>query len=207
MKMSGVRIALIVMLLSGLVRINPPGLANRFILETSEPVVTRDLAASPADDPDPRDETSIAVSPINDQIIVGVSKDIVGGGDPQVRGNTRVAYYFSSDGGQTWGNGLLGLDTPQKTWGRASDPAVGADLNGNFYLCALMLDNTNFDSSVYVFKSTDAGHTFGDPSPVVLDIANPTPRLIDRCCMRVDTSPSSQFKNTVYAVWTMKALQ
>ena len=55
MKMLGVRIALILVLLSGLVRINPPGSANRSILETSEPVVTFDLAASPADDPDPRE--------------------------------------------------------------------------------------------------------------------------------------------------------
>ena len=207
MKMFSVRIALVALLLAGIIGLNPPGSANPLLSESSEPVITLDLAASPADDPDPRNETSIAVSPQNDQIIVGVSKDIVGGGDPQVRGATRVAYYFSSDGGRTWGNGLLGLETPEKFWGRASDPSVAADLAGNFYVCALMLDNTNFDSSVYVFKSTDAGRTFGDPSPVVLDIANPHPRLIDKCYMTVDTSPSSQFKNSVYAVWTTKALQ
>jgi hypothetical protein len=136
-----------------------------------------------------------------------VSKDIVGGGDPQVRGITRVAYYFSSDGGHTWGNDLLGLDTPEKTWGRASDPSVAADLDGNFYICTLMLDNSNFDTSVYVFKSTDAGRTFGSPSPVTLDIANPNPRLIDKCYMTVDASPSSPFKNTVHVVWSVKAIQ
>lgn len=207
MKMFYIRLALIVLLLSCSLRLNPPGSANLLFAEPNGPNLTLDLSASPADDPDPRNETSIAVSPRNDQIIVGVSKDIVGGGDPLVRGITRVAYYFSSDGGHTWGNSLLGLETPQKVWGRASDPSVAADLDGNFYICALMLDNSNFDSSVYVFKSTDGGHTFSDPSPVTLDIANPNPRLIDKCYMTVDTSPSSPFKNTVHAVWSVKAIQ
>lgn len=207
MKMFYLRLILIVLLLSCSIRLNPAGSAARLPEEPGGPRLVLDLPASPADDPDPRDETSIAVSPINDQMIVGVSKDIVGGGDPLVRGITRVAYYFSSDGGQTWGNNLLGLETPQKVWGRASDPSVAADLNGNFYICALMLDNSNFDTSVYVFKSTDGGRTFGDPSPVVLDIANPNPRLIDKCYLTVDASASSPFKNTVYAVWTMKAIQ
>lgn len=207
MKMFYLRLILVVLLLSCSIRLNPPGSAARLPAEPPAPRVVLDLAASPAGDADPRDETSIAVSPINDQLIVGVSKDIVGGGDPLVRGVTRVAYYFSSDGGRTWGNNLLGLETPQKVWGRASDPAVAADLNGNFYICALMLDNSNFDTSVYVFKSTDGGRTFGDPSPVVLDIANPNPRLIDKCYMTVDASASSPFKNTVYAVWTIKAIQ
>lgn len=207
MKMFYLRLVLVALLLSCLIRLNPPGSAARLPEEPGGPRLVFDLPASPAGDPDPRDETSIAVSPINDQVIVGVSKDIVGGGDPQVRGITRVAYYFSSDGGRTWANNLLGLETPQKVWGRASDPSVAADLNGNFYICALMLDNSNFDTSVYVFKSTDGGRTFGDPSPVVLDIANPSPRLIDKCYMTVDVSASSPFKNTVYAVWTMKAIQ
>jgi hypothetical protein len=207
MKMFYLRLALTVLLLSCLIRLNPPGSANLLLPETNGPSLVLDLPVSSADDPDPRDETSIAVSPVNDQIIVGVSKVIVGGGDPQVRGITRVAYYFSSDGGRTWGTSLLGLETPQKVWGRASDPSVAADLDGNFYICALMLDNSNFDTSVYVFKSTDGGRTFGDPSPVVLDIANPNPRLIDKCFMTVDASASSPFKNTVYAAWTIKAIQ
>lgn len=202
-----VRVVLILLLLSCSQQLNPAGSANRLLAKPDAPALALDLPASPADDPDPRDETSIAVSPRNDQIIVGVSKDIVGGGDPLVRGATRVAYYFSSDGGRTWGNALLGLETPEKTWGRASDPSVAADLDGNFYICALMLDNSNFDTSVYVFKSTDGGRTFGNPSPVTLDIANPNPRLIDKCYMTVDTSPSSPFKNTVYAVWSVKAIQ
>jgi hypothetical protein len=163
-----------------------------------------EVMVSPISDPDPRDETPIAVSPKNDQVIVGASKVIQGGATvANGQGHTLVAYYFSSDGGSTWGNGLIGLDTPQKTWGRESDPSVAADLDGNFYLCVLMLDNSSFDTGVYVFKSTDGGRTFGNPTPVVFDIGNTVnPRRADKCYMTVDASPSSQFKNTVYAVWT-----
>lgn len=151
---------------------------------------------------DPRNETSIAVGTKNDQIIVGASKLIDGGGS-NPRGNTRVAYYYSSDGGRTWGNNVLGLETPQKTWGRASDPSVVSDLDGNFYLCALMLDNASFDSGVYVFKSIDGGRTFNDPVPVVTDIGHPSaPKQVDKCYITVDLSPTSQFKNTIYAIWT-----
>ena len=153
---------------------------------------------------DPRDETSIAVNPQNEQVIVGASKVIVGGASGH--GETRVAYYFSSNGGHTWGNGVLPVETTEKTWGRASDPSVAADLDGNFYLGVLML-GPNFDSSVYVFKSTDNGQTFGNPQPVVLDLNNPSPRLIDKCYISIDTSPTSVFKNTIYAAWVTKVLQ
>ena len=161
-----------------------------------------EVTVSPGTDPDPRDETSIAVSPRNDQVIVGASKVIQGGGTSG-RGDTLVSYYFSSDGGRSWGTGLISLATPEKTWGRASDPSVASDLDGNFYLCVLMLDNSSFDTGVYVFKSVNDGRTFTDPKPVVVDIGNiASPRRADKCYLTVDASPTSQFKNSVYAVWT-----
>lgn len=160
-----------------------------------------EIIASPSADPDPRDETSIAVSPSNDRIIVGASKVIRGGGTAG-RGDTLVDYYFSSDGGRSWGTGQIGLETPEKLWSRATDPSVAADLDGNFYLCVLMLDNSSFDSGVYVFKSTDSGRTFKDPKAVVKDIGSSVIRRADKCYLTVDVSPSSPFKGTLYAVWT-----
>jgi hypothetical protein len=149
---------------------------------------------------DPRNEPSVAVSPISDSIIVGASKVILGGGSGS-SGETRVSYYYSSDSGQTWGSSLLGLVTPQKTWGRATDPSVAADLEGNFYLCVLMLDGASFDTGVYIFKSTDGGKTFADPVAVAVDIGNPNPKRADKCYITVDRSPTSPFKNTIYAIW------
>lgn len=165
------------------------------------PSVDRDLRVSPSSDPDPRNETSIAVSATDDRIVVGASKVIVAAGT-FTSGSQRVAYYYSSDGGQTWGHGVVGLETPQKTWSRCTDPAVASDSNGNFYLSLLMLDDLSFDSGVYVLRSVDGGRTFSDPTPVAFDIGSGgNPKLVDKCYLTVDTSPSSPFRNTIYAAW------
>jgi hypothetical protein len=176
-------------------------LLNTFFSSADAAPSVFEVIASPGADPDPRDEPSIAVSPRNDQIIVGASKVIRGGGTAG-RGDTLVDYYFSADGGHSWGTGQIPLQTPEKTWGRATDPSVVADLDGNFYVCVLMLDNSSFDTGVYVFKSTDSGQTFKDPKPVVTDIGSPTARRADKCYLTVDASSSSPFKGTLYAVWT-----
>jgi hypothetical protein len=197
--MSKVRVVVVAMLIAAFL-IYPVLHRHSTIQADSAPTIF-EAVASPAD-PDPRDETSIAVSPQNEQIIVGASKVIVGGGTSG-RGDTMVSYYFSSDGGHVWGSNLLSLQTPEKTWGRVTDPTVSCDTDGNFYLCVLMLDNFSFDSGVYVFKSTDNGHTFKDPQAVVTDIGNfVNANRADKCSMTVDTSPTSQFKNTIYVVWT-----
>ncbi|MFL6274631.1 MAG: sialidase family protein [Blastocatellia bacterium] len=149
---------------------------------------------------DPRDEPAIAVSRTNPQVIVGASKWVEGGASGN--GNARVAYYYSSDSGHTWGTGVLPLETPQKTWSRAASATIASDLNGTFYLCALMLDNSSFDTGIYVFKSSDNGHTFTSPVPVALDIGSSTaPKLAKQPRLAVDTTATSRFKNTVYAVW------
>jgi hypothetical protein len=200
--MSHTKAALIQLISFCLLATATPGSANHSKIRVEAPTSVVEVSV-PTSGPDPRNETSIAVSLKNDQIIVGVSKLIDGGGGVTGRGNTRVAYYYSSDGGRTWGNGVLGLETPEKTWGRASDPSIVSDLDGSFYLCALMLDNASFDSSVYVFKSVDGGRTFLDPVPVVTDIGNSSaPKQADKCYITVDTSPTSPFKNTIYAIWT-----
>src|SRR5213078_356586 len=113
-------IGLLILISIGTALLIPMGLhgENR---TAADVLVLLETTVSPLSDPDPRDDTSIAVSPKSDQVIVGTSKVIQGGGTVgQV--NSRVAYYFSSNAGGTWGNGLIGLETPQKTWGRAIDP-------------------------------------------------------------------------------------
>lgn len=164
---------------------------------------TLDLRVSPAADFDPRNGTSIAVSPINPQIIVGASKVILGGSNG-FTGNNRIAFYNSSDGGRNWTTSLLNLETPQKTWGRASDPSLTVDTNGTFYLCALLLDNSSFDSGVYVFTSTDGGQNFTNPIPVTFDIGSgSSPKQADKCHITADTSSSSPLKNSLYVVWSL----
>src|ERR1700738_4942215 len=100
----------IILVSIGVALITPGGLhgGNRTIAAVS---AVFEATVSPTSDPDPRDNTSIAASPKSDQVIVGASKVIQGGGGPTLQGNSRVAYYFSSNGGATWGNGLVGLET------------------------------------------------------------------------------------------------
>ena len=162
-----------------------------------------DVRVSSASDPDPRDEASIAVSPINSNVMVATSKVIVGGAANQFFGVSRVAYYFSEDAGNTWGQGLLGLETAERVFTRATNPSVTADLDGNFYIVALMADNASFDNGVYVFKSSDGGRTFLDPRPAFVDVGHPSnPVVVDKCHLAVDTSQTSPFRNTLYAVFT-----
>jgi hypothetical protein len=163
-----------------------------------------DVLVSPAADADPRNETTIAVSPLNQQIIVGASKVIVGGGNG-VTGNTRIAFYHSSDGGRNWATSLLSLETPQKNWGRATSPSITVDANGVFYLCALLLDNSTFDTGVYVFSSTDGGQSFVNPLPVTLDIGSgANPKQAEKSYIWADTSAASPLMNSIYVVWVLR---
>lgn len=189
-------IALLVLCLTG---VCPSGSANRSRVLFVDPPVVTDASVISAIQSEPRNETSIAVSRTNDQIIVGASKWFDGTDQPAGRVNARVAYYYSSDGGRTWGTTVLGLETPQRLWGRAASASVVSDLNGNFYLGVLMRDNASFDSGVYVYKSIDGGRTFNNPALAFIATGN---SFVDKCSITVDTSPTSPFKNTVYAVWT-----
>ena len=178
------------------------GSANRAWVLFEEPPVVTEAPMLSALQSEPRNEPSIAVSRTNAQTIVATSKWFDTTDQPAGRANNRVVYYHSSNGGQTWATSVLGLETPQKTWSRASGASVVSDLDGNFYLGVLMRDNASFDSGVYVFKSVDGGKTFNNPIPAVFDIGNlSAPKIADKCYITVDTSPTSPFKNTVYAIW------
>src|SRR5215471_13930471 len=189
---------------SGLLGLKPFG--NEIRVAADTPSKLADSRVSPAGDLDPHDEPSIAISPADNRIMVAASKVIVGGNDDPIRSVSRVAYYSSSDAGSTWASGgLLTLETPQTTYQLASDPTVAADTDGNFYVAVLMGSSSSsgkFDNGIYVFKSSDGGHTFAQPIPVFFDINNlTTPKLLDKPYLVIDTSPTSQFKNSIYVAW------
>ena len=191
------RFAFIIMFSFCLLAVAPSWLATAPMAQVG---FSLDLRVSPSSDPDPHNQTSIAVSPINDQIIVGASKVIAGGATGL--GTGRIAYYSSSDGGQNWNTTFLGtiagIETPQKVWPRASEPSVASDADGNFYLMVLMLDDPpSRDNGVYIFKSTDGGQTFKDPVAVISNIGNSA--TARQCSITIDKSASSPFKNSIYA--------
>lgn len=176
--------------------------ASRARVLFEEPPVVTETPIVSAIQSDPHNEPSIAVSRTNPQIIVATSKWFDTTDQPAGRANNRIVYYYSSNAGQTWTTNTLGLETPQKAWSRATSATVVSDLDGNFYLGVSMRDNASFDSGVYVFKSVDGGKTFNNPIPAIFDIGNlSAPKISDKCTITVDTSPTSPFKNTVYAAW------
>ncbi len=167
-----VRSAIIALLVFCLMGICPLSSANRARVLFEVPPVVTEASLLSALQSEPRNEPSIAISRTNAQVIVATSKWFDTTDQPAGRANNRTVYYHSSDGGSTWGTSVLGLETPQRTWSRASGATVVSDLDGNFYLGVVMRDNASFDSGVYIFKSIDGGRTFNNPIPAIFDIGN-----------------------------------
>jgi hypothetical protein len=159
---------------------------------------------SPSINPDPHDEPSIAISQVNSNIIVAASNVIAGGAANPFSGTNQVAYYFSSDGGATWGAGLLSLQAPEETFAIASHPFVASDSQGNFYVAALLNQGAGSgtgDAGIYVFESTNQGQTFSQPITVFASIADPSPKVLFQPTLAIDTMATSPFRDTVYVAW------
>lgn len=97
-------------------------------------------------------EPSIALSPKNPKNVVA--------------GAILDRYYWSNDGGRTWGSGAL----KSKTSGVFGDPVLLADWNGNFYYSHLSdPDGRGWSSDklldrIVIQKSSDGGKTYDDGS-------------------------------------------
>jgi hypothetical protein len=170
----------------------------------TSPTLSPQALASPSADPDPHDEPSVAISQVNDKNIVAASNVIVGGQANPTGGISQVAYYFSSDGGATWGSGLLSLQTPQETFDYSCVPSVASDSQGNFYISAFLGKSSSSgstDNGIYVFQSTSGGQSFGQGIPVFTTIGDTTPSVLFEPSLTVDVSPASPFKDTVYVAW------
>ena len=106
-----------------------------------------------------------------------------------VAGANNDTYYFSSDGGFTWGEGTL--TTPYGVWG---DPVVIVDTNGSFYFLHLSLVNWNqWLDRIVCQKSTDGGMTWDDGAYMGLN----SPKQQDKEWAVVDRT-----NNNIYSSWT-----
>ncbi len=109
-------------------------------------------------------------------------------------GYRQVGYGCSFDGGLTWHQDLF-LE-PQYT--RDSDPGLTVDTAGNFYAVILSFDSTDEPNGLFMYKSTDGGMSWSDPTTVI----NGVPGVFeDKELIACDRS-DGQYNGHLYVVWT-----
>ena len=130
----------------------------------------------------PANEVTIAVNPTDPNNLIAGAKDYTLG-EREGREGYRVwsGYYWSNDGGITWGNGLMGYPDIENSvlgiYDEISDPVVAFGPDGTAYYSGLAV---NYESKlipgfpprfvhnvIYVSKSTDGGKTYSQITFVV----------------------------------------
>ena len=167
------------------VPLNPPG--------NNPEIITDFLNVDISNDPAPQNEPSVKISRNDPNRVIAAWRDFRTGVNPPLR---RVGVSLSTDGGETWSVSEL---LPQIIPGAplSSDPAVAVDMDGNFYVVTVSLNESTGDGELWVFKSTDAGENFDQ----VYLIAN-GPGFEDKEYVTTDLNPSSPYANTIYVSWT-----
>lgn len=116
-------------------------------------------------------EPSIAVSPINPDVMVADTNDYNG-----PSGDAWVAYYYSEDGGKTWSKGWIpgypdnpspsNIRSPLYGFDGTGDPVVAYDKDGNCYIAGIAFQRAPSApfpkkySNIWVARSNDGGKTF-----------------------------------------------
>ncbi|MCG6960167.1 T9SS type A sorting domain-containing protein [bacterium BMS3Abin03] len=142
----------------------------------------------------PQNEPSVKISRVNPYRVITAWRDFRTGVNPPLR---RVGYSLSSDGGETWSNSKL-LPQIIPNAALSSDPVVGVDLSGNFYIFTISINDDTGNGELWVFKSTDQGETFDQ----VYQMANDLSAFEDKEWATTDLNASSPYANNLYCSWT-----
>lgn len=151
----------------------------------------------------PQNETSIIFNETN-------FYNLVGGANDYRLTFASPGYYYSTDGGQTWDDGLLPLGGSYDAGG---DPALACDANGNIYYAHISFDygveGSDFpDNGLFVNRSTDGGATWMSSPFIVAQNGDGTgitydqPYVEDKPYIACDALAQSAYQNTVYVSWT-----
>ena len=166
-----------------------------------------------------QNEPSLAQNPTNRLNLIAGSNDEIGepsctnttpSSCPFVNGVSVSGFYASFDGGQTWPSRCQGL-IDLSAFGEFAfgDPAQAFDSRGNAYYGTLAFPNaltatpdelaTGLQADFFVAKSTDGGCTY----PSAARVSGTAPALFDdKDAITADASPTSPFRDNVYAAWT-----
>ncbi len=144
--------------------------------------------------PAPQDEPAIKISHKDPNRVVAGWRDFRIGSNPAIR---RVGYSYSTNGGVTWAPSAL-LDSTLLGGGllRNSDASVTVDTAGNFYITTIALNNSNGNTTLAVYKSTDGGVTF--PTAQILAQGQSE----DKEMVTTDLTPGSPYRNNLYISWS-----
>lgn len=149
--------------------------------------------------PEPQNEVSIAVNPLNPNNIVVGFNDII---SPTTPFRAIPSYAYSTDGGATWTYGG-GLPRGTLTFEPFCDPWLAFDSSGYLYYVALSGDPPDYDDNHEVFVSVAAPDASGMVGP--LGFGNPQivdagARPNDKPAIAVDTTGGLHDGN-IYVVW------
>jgi len=101
-----------------------------------------------------QNEEVVCISPLDPDIAVAVWRDFR-------FGYRRVGVGRTTDGGRTWTDALI---TPYPPYDWQSDPVLWVDREGTFYVSTLDLYSGDGPSGIAIYKSTDNGATWTDPT-------------------------------------------
>lgn len=157
----------------------------------------------------PANEVTIAVNPKDPTNVIAGAKDYTLG--PSGSGyKVWSGYYWSSDGGSTWGNNLMGYpnidDSILGIYDGISDPVVGFDGQGNAYYSGLAYKSTSelvpdfprpwiANNGIYMAKSTDGGKTY----PQVTFVAQSPTGMVFHDKQWFNIDPDNDY---IYVTWT-----
>jgi len=134
-----------------------------------------------------QNEEMVCINPTNTDNAVAVWRDFR-------LGYRRIGVGYTFDGGQTWTDELV---VPYSPYGRQSDPVLWVDRDGVFYLSGLDLYWDQGPSGISVYKSTDGGITWSEPTWVVQEQYE---YFEDKQWFAMDQTGSTGDGN-IYCVW------
>jgi hypothetical protein len=153
-------------------------------------------------------EPSIAIDPLNHDIIVASAQDMRKVPEFGDRWNS---YYRSEDGGRTWKNDLIpgyptdsspgGMSSPLKQFQFISDPVVAFDSFGNAYFVGLAVNRNSGRSAVFVARYSNHGSTYNGTTLVAVGTRDAGISL-DKPYLFVDNARTSPYLGNIYITWT-----
>ena len=133
----------------------------------------------------PRSESDIRINYWDPMKIVGASNNISGSGSQ--------AQFFSTDGGVTWGQTSLPLQTGDAFH---SDPTVDWTSDGTAWSTTIGINSGGSVLHMRAYKSTDNGATWTFDATF-----SGAQTSTDKQIMWVDHSATSPFKDNIYVIW------